>query len=167
MRGVAEQRDTALAPILNWWPVTQHPHLPRVHFLQQRAHWLAFLSEAHMQLFWIAVTIPAFLVAVRMKHSDKVEQLASPERVMHEMSLLATPDDHLGNAIVLWPLGYRKHGTIGDVAGHIGLAIANDLFAYGGPQAVAADHCRSPVNLAAFGTSGDNAAIVFNGDDLL
>src|SRR5215467_1682450 len=40
-----------------------------------------------------------------MKHSDKVEQLASPERVMHEMSLLATPDHHLGNAIVLWPLG--------------------------------------------------------------
>jgi hypothetical protein len=68
-----------------------------------------------------------------LKHSDKVEQLASPERVMHEMSLLATPDDHLGNAIVLWPLGDRKHGTIGDVAGHIGLAIANDLFAYGGP----------------------------------
>ena len=136
-------------------------------FCQQRAHRLALVGEARVQLGRVAVGVPAFFVAVGMEHDDEVEQLAAAQRVVHQMGLLAAPDDHLGQAVFLRPLVRRQHGAIGDVAGNHRLAVADDLLAHRGPQPVAADQRRALVGLAGFGLRRDAVAVVVDRDHLL
>ena len=156
-----------LRPVLDRRAVAQHPHLPGVDLLQQRAHRLALVRKARVQLGRIAVGVPAFLVAVGVEHDDEVEQLAAAQRIMHQMGLLAAPDDHLRQAVFLRPFGGRQHGAIGDVAGHHRLAVADDLFAHRGPQPVAADQRGALVGLAGLGLHRDGRAVVVDRDHLL
>ena len=167
MRGVAEQRDAALGPVLDRRAVAQHPHLPGVDLLQQRAHRLALVLEALVQLGRIAVGVPALLVAVGVEHHDEVEQLAAAERVVHQVGLLAAPADHLGQAVLRGPFRGRQHRAIGDVAGHDRLAVADDLLAHRGPQSVAADQRRALVGLAGLGLHGDARSGVVDRHHLL
>ena len=167
MRGVAEQRDAALGPVLDRRAVAQHPHLPGVDLLQQRAHRLALVGEARMKLGGVTIGVPAFLVAVGVEHDHEIEQLAAAQRVVHQMGLLAAPDDHLRQAVFLRPVGGRQHRAIGDVAGDDRLAVADDLLAHGRPQAVAADQRRALVGFAGLGLYRHGRAVVVDRDDLL
>jgi hypothetical protein len=102
-----------------------------------------------------------------MEHHDQVEQLAAAQRIVHQVGLLAAPDDHLRQAVFLRPFVGRQHGAVGDVPGDDRLAVADDLFAHGRPQAVAADQRGAAVGLAGLGAGGDAGAVVVDRHDLL
>src|SRR5262245_7040314 len=140
--GVAEQRDAAAAPFLDRWTVAQNPHAPALDLAQEQAHRRAGHGEAFVQLGRIAKAVPALLVAGGMEHGDQIVELATAQRIDHEMHLLAGPERHRPAPQRLWHLGGRQHRPIGDMARHLRLAVADHDLADGRPQSVGADQRR-------------------------
>src|SRR5438093_1790206 len=91
------------------------------------------------ELVRIALAVPALDVAIGMKDSDQIVELAASQRIMHEMSARPRPEHDIGSPQVLRQVLFLEHGAIGDVARHPRLAVADDALADLGPHAVAAD----------------------------
>ena len=145
----------------------KHPHAPAFDLVEQRAHRFAGLGEALVQLGRVAVAVPAFFVAVGMKHRDEVEQFAGAQRIVHEVNLLAGPQHHVAPAPLFGHFRRRQHGPIGDMAGDVRLAVADHHLPDGRPQAVGADQRRAAILLAALGARHDAVAGFVDRDDLL
>ena len=133
MRGVAQKRDAAAAPVLDRRPVAQHPHAPALDLGKEHPHRRAGRGETLVQLGGIAEGIPAFLVAVGMKHGDEIVELAGAQRIQHEMHLLAGPERHVAPAILFRNFHRGQYRAIGDMAGRLRLAVADHEFADRGP----------------------------------
>ena len=120
-----------------------------------------------VQLGRIAKTVPALLVAVGMKHGDQVEQFPGAQRIVHEVHLLAGPDHHVAPTEFFRHFRGRQHGAIGDVAGDVGLAVADQHLPDGRPQPVGADQSRAAIFFSALGLRNDAVARLIDFDDFL
>src|SRR6202023_1193853 len=85
---------------------------------------------------------------------------------MDEVSFLAAPHDHLGQAVLRWPFRSRQHGAISNMAGHHRLSVPYDGFTNRGPEPVTANQCRAAKAFAPFGASNHAAAVVIDRHNL-
>src|SRR5262245_40310588 len=86
-----------------------------------------------------AFCIPAFLVLVGMENRDQVVQLATAQRIVHEMSTRTGPQHNVGTPEVPGDLLALEHGTIGNVAGHARLAVTDHTLPNLRPHAITSD----------------------------
>ena len=143
VRGIAQQRDTAVDPALDRIAVAQYPELPV----------LAMANDILRTLVDMRETLHHFVVGHRLAGDrlgrvvvagdDEVEHFPARQRIMHEMAFRAGPQRGRVPAQVLRHLLGRDHRTIGRMAGNPRRAVADDLLADVRPQPVGADQRRA------------------------
>ena len=148
MRGVAEQGDVALGPVLHRLAVAQHPHLPGVDAFQHAQHFRALAVEMLPEQFLAAFRVPALLILVGVEYGDEVVDFAAAHRIVHEMRARTGPQDHVRVPQIVRHLVAAQHRPIGDMPGDARLAVADDPLADFRPHAVAGDE-RAAGNAAA------------------
>ncbi len=84
-----------------------------------------------MQFNRVSRGIPALYIFITMKHGDQVEQLATPQRVLHEMVAWAGPQDHVVAPQFGGHVFHRQHRAVGNVPRHARLAVIQQLLAHG------------------------------------
>ena len=112
-----------------------------------------------------AFGVPAFVVAVGVKHGDQVVEFAAAQRIVHEVRARAGPQDHVRPPEVVRHLVLLEHGAVGDVARDARLAVADDLVADLRPHAVAADQRAAPHAFAGLQDRGDAVGVLLEALD--
>src|SRR5262249_61901552 len=84
-----------------------------------------------------AFGVPTLFIVIRVEYGDQIVELATSQRVMHEMGAWPSPQNNIGTPKVLWNLFPLKNPPIGDMSGDAGLAVADDALADLRPHAVA------------------------------
>ena len=115
MRRIAQQGDIAAGPVADRLAIAQHPHLPGVDARQVVQHHRLLAAKTLLELLRIAVAVPAFLVAIAVKHHHQVVDRATGERVVHQMGLGAGMQHDIVFLHVRRQVGGRDHRAIGDM----------------------------------------------------
>ena len=91
MRGIAEQRHAAAAPVRDGLAIAEDPHFPRIDLGQHLLNLRVRMREELFQFAGITVGIPTFLVTIAVEDGDEVKNVAAMQRVMDEVVLRAAP----------------------------------------------------------------------------
>src|SRR5947207_15235690 len=119
------------------------------------------------QLVWIAVSIPAFLITIAVKHGDEVQDIAVPQRIVNEMMLCATPEHDRRRAPFRRYLIDRQYGAIGDMARHARRTVLQPLRANARPQPIGANQRRAFMRFTILSCDADAFAVIVEARDLL
>src|SRR4029078_10803502 len=165
VRGIGEQRDATLRPILHRLTVAEDPHAPGFDTLEHAQH----LRHLHLEVLphhiLAALGVPSFLVMIGVENGDEVVELTAPQRVVHEMRARAGPEHDVGPPEIFRHILELKNAAIGDMSGNARLAVADQIFADFRQHAVAADQRAAFDGLTVVERDADSVAMIFIGVD--
>ena len=148
VRGVAEQHDAAVDPLLQRIAVAQHPELPVLAVADDVLGALMDMDKAAHHLVVGNALARDRLRRVVVVGDDEVEHLPARQRVMHDVAFRPGPQRRRVPAQIFRHLLGRDHRAVGGVARDPRRAVGGDRFADIRPQPVGADQQRTRHALA-------------------
>jgi len=143
VRGVAEQRDAPLHPVVHWLAVEQHPAPVLLRRAHQLGRLLAVVREQRQHLVRHRELVVAAARMFADHRGDQVEELPAAQRVMHDVRVVPGPERRRRQAQVLRHLVDLQHRAVAHVPGHRRQRVADDLLADHRAAAVRGDERRA------------------------
>ena len=150
VRGVAEQRDASLDPVVHRLAVEQHPAPVLLRRAHQLGRLLAVVREQRQHLVGHRELVVPAAGVLADHRGHQVEELPAAQRVMHDVRVVPGPERRRRQAQLLRHFVDLQHRAVAHVPGGGRQRVADDLLAdhraaaVGGDQRRAVDRRRFP-----------------------
>ncbi len=163
MRGVAQQRDAALAPMPDRVAVGDRPAPVEVHHRQQRLHRRMRIPVGPVEFRPVARDVATLGIGRSPEHRNDVEQRTVAERIGDHVEAGTRPHHHLVGINARRHVGHRHDGAVGDKTDHARAFLTAHLLTDGRAKPVGADQRRAVDRAAILGVQPHAVAFVLEG----
>ena len=168
MRGVTEQRNAAIDPVIDRIAIAEHPAPPLLRHFEQLARAGNDMGETVQHLLALAGLVAAHVFKIGDKGGDQVESAPALQRIVHHVTFRAGPERRRVPAQVFRHLFERQYRAIGDVTGKPDRIVRpGNALADLGLDAVGADHRVRVIDVASLGANLGAGRRVLAGDHAL